>query len=219
VNRPLALLSCALLSLALLGRPAAARAEGATAAVKAANDRLRSAVDDFVKAKGDRTAAKDKVRAAVDSLLDFSALAQAAAGDHWAEMKPEQQKRFSEALRGVIEAKYMSSSKGSEGESDLAKVKNDYLGEEQNGEGKTVVKTKLTSGEDTAQVDYVLEPSKARKGGWRAIDVVTEGVSLAETYQEMIGKLWPKKGADGVISTLDKKRKQLESAAPATASQ
>jgi ABC-type transporter MlaC component len=48
------------------------------------------------------------------------------------------------------------------------------------------------------------------KKGWAAIDVITEGVSLAETYREQVAKLWPKKGLEGVISALEKKRKALE---------
>jgi ABC-type transporter MlaC component len=46
--------------------------------------------------------------------------------------------------------------------------------------------------------------------GWRAVDVITEGVSLAETYREQVAKLLQKKTLNDVIATLDKKRKALE---------
>jgi len=50
---------------------------------------------------------------------------------------------------------------------------------------------------------------KAPKG-WRAVDVFTEGVSLAEPYRGQVGKLLQKKSLNDVIATLDRKRKQLE---------
>ena len=202
----LALLAAA--ALALVARPAAAAPkESATAAVRAANDRLRAALDEYAKAKGPaRHAAREKVRKAVDSLIDFDEIVHAAAGKHWNEMTPEQRKRFSAALRGVMESSYLL--KGHEaGSVDVSRVKTEYLGEEKRG-GKTIVKTRLHSGQDNARVDYVLEQHNGR---WRAVDILTEDVSLAETYGEQIHELWSKRGFEGVISTLERKRKNLES--------
>ena len=198
----------------LLARPAAAK-ETASAAVKTANEKLRSALDAYVKSKGeDRKAARAGVRHAVDSLLDFKALVKAAAGKHWGDMKPAEQHRFTEALRGVMEANYLVKGRES-GEVDVAKVKTEVTGEEPR-EGQTLVKTTLQSGDDSAKVDYVLEHHGKH---WRAVDVITEGASLAETYREMIDTLWPKGGINKVVDRLEKKRKSLEAkeSAPAAA--
>jgi phospholipid transport system substrate-binding protein len=206
VNR-LVLAVLAAIALALAARPAAAAPkESATAAVKSANDRLRVALDEYANAKGAaRRAAREKVRKAVDSLLDFDEIVRAAAGKHWNEMTPEQRKRFGDALRGVMEASYLL--KGRDANSvDVSKVRTEYLGEEKRG-GKTIVKTRLHSGQDNARVDYVLEQ---HKGKWRAVDVLTEDVSLVETYRDQIQELWPKRGFEGVVSTLERKRKNLE---------
>jgi len=197
----------ALLGLALLCA-APARARTATDAVKSANDKLRDALDVFVKAKGDeRKTARDQVRAAVDSLLDFDELVEGAAGRHWKEMSPEQRTRFRDALRGVMEANYLVKGQAEAGGVDLSKVRSDYLGEEKQDNGTVRVKTRLHAGDDSAEVDYVL---KRKKGIWHAVDVVTEGASLVETYREQIDTLWPKKQYEGVVSTLERKRKQLE---------
>jgi ABC-type transporter MlaC component len=69
------------------------------------------------------------------------------------------------------------------------------------------VKTKVMSGKDSAEVDYLMERGKK---GWRAVDVITEGVSLVDTYREQVNKLLPKKGVNGVIDALDRARKRIE---------
>jgi len=69
------------------------------------------------------------------------------------------------------------------------------------------VHTKVHSGEDTAAIDYLMEK---RPKGWRAVDVITEGVSLAETYREQVAKILAKKSLNDVIAALDRKRKTLE---------
>jgi hypothetical protein len=59
------------------------------------------------------------------------------------------------------------------------------------------------------------------KKGWKAVDVITEGVSLVDTYREQVNRLLPKKGVNGVIEALDRARKRLEEQEdkPATAQQ
>jgi ABC-type transporter MlaC component len=95
----------------------------------------------------------------------------------------------------------------------MSKVKNEIVGETKNG-ARTVVKTKVGAGTDTAEVDYVMEQ---RKGGFRAVDVITEGVSLVDTYKDQVSKLLPKKGIDGVIAALERAKKRIEEEQPATA--
>src|SRR5438270_8851155 len=105
----------------LLIAPLAAEAATATQAVKDANENVRTALDEYGKARGDaRKAAREKVRQAVESLIDFPELIKGAAGKHWSKMKPEEQKRFSEALRGVMEANYFGKMK-EQGQVDVSK--------------------------------------------------------------------------------------------------
>ena len=166
-----------------------------SAAVQAANDRVRGALERYFKAPAGP--AKEKARAeareAVGALLDFQALAQATMGKHWAQLSAEQRVRYTNALRGAMEANYLS--KMQQGEVDMSKVRNEILGETRQGD-KFLVKTRVTSGKDTAEVDYVMERGKK---GWKAVDVVTEAVSLVDTYREQVNKILPKKGVNGVI--------------------
>ena len=46
--------------------------------------------------------------------------------------------------------------------------------------------------------------------GWKAVDVITEGVSLVDTYREQVAKQLQKKTLNDVIATLERKRKALE---------
>jgi ABC-type transporter MlaC component len=93
-----------------------------------------------------------------------------------------------------------------QGDVDVSKVRNEILGESRQGD-KVVVKTRVVSGKDTAEVDYVMERTKK---GWKAVDVITEGVSLVDTYREQVNRLLPKKGVNGVIDALERAKKRLE---------
>jgi phospholipid transport system substrate-binding protein len=49
-----------------------------------------------------------------------------------------------------------------------------------------------------------------QKGTWRIYDVITDEVSLLDTYKEQFGKLLQEKGFDGLLATLKAKKEQLE---------
>jgi len=178
-----------------------------SAAVQKTTDQVRAAMDRYLKAQGaSKGKAREEARAAVGLLIDFDSLARGTMGKKWEELKPAEQTPYIDALRGAMEANYLVKMGKAKAE-DVAKVKTEIGAEEKQGE-RTLVKTTVKSGQDSAAIDYLME--KAPRG-WRAVDVLTEGVSLAETYREQVGKLLPKKGIDGVISALEKKRKALES--------
>ncbi|HYV64902.1 MAG TPA: ABC transporter substrate-binding protein [Myxococcales bacterium] len=178
----------------------------ASAAVKSANDRVRAALDKYFKAPPGpaKEKARSEAREAVGSLLDFQSIAQATMDKHWAELKADQRVRYTNALRGAMEANYLT--KMQQGQVDMSKVHNEMLGEGKQGD-KTLVKTRVVTGKDSAQVDYLLERGKK---GWKAVDVITEGVSLVDTYLDQVNRLLPKKGVNGVIEALERAKKRLE---------
>ena len=184
---------------------AAAPPGSASAAVQASNSRVRAALERYSKATGPaKQKARAEARDAVGALLDFQAIAQATMGRHWTELTAEQRARYTNALRGAMEANYLSKMK--QGNVDISKVRNEILGETKQGD-KTVVKTRIVTGKDSAEVDYVMERGKK---GWKAVDIITEEVSLVDTYREQVNRLLPKKGVNGVIEALDRARKRLE---------
>src|SRR6266403_199175 len=143
--------------------------------------------------------------ASVAELIDFDTLARETLGKKWNELSPKDRARYTAALKGAMEANYLAKMRQG-GSADVERLRIEVLGEEPQ-DGRVVVQTKVHSGEDTVAIDYVMD--KGPKG-WRAVDVITEGVSLAETYREQVGKLLQKKTINDVIATLERKRKQLE---------
>ena len=113
--------------------------------------------------------------------------------------------RYTAALKGAMEANYLAKMRQGK-KTDIGRIRTEITGEEQQGT-HTVVHTKIDSGGETAAIDYVME---RRPKGWRAVDVITEGVSLAETYREQVAKILAKKSLNDVIAALDRKRKTLE---------
>src|SRR5207244_3121826 len=80
----------------------------AGAAVQKTSDQVRVAMDRYLKAQGPTKAkAREEARAAVGQLIDFDALAKSTLGKKWGELKPAEQKRYVDALRGAMEANYL----------------------------------------------------------------------------------------------------------------
>ena len=185
---------------------AALQAGSASAAVQTAQERVRKDLNAWFKAQGpSRVKAKARARAAVGELIDFDALAKNTLGTRWDGLSTKDRARYTAALRGAMEANYLSKMRQGK-TADVDQVKSEVLSEEKKSE-QTLVKTRVTSGPDTAAIDYLMEREKK---GWRAVDVLTEGVSLAETYHDQVSRLMAKKNFDAVVSALEKKRKALE---------
>jgi ABC-type transporter MlaC component len=185
---------------------AAVQPGSASATVQTTQEKVRSALNTWFKSEGAaRTRAKEQARKIVGELIDFDALARATLGDKWDQIKPADRTRYTAALKGAMEANYLA--KMRQGKTTAAeRIKVEILGEEPQGNA-TLVRTKVQSGEDSAAIDYLMEK---RSKGWRAVDVITEGVSLADTYREQVARILAKKSLNDVIAALDKKRKALE---------
>ena len=193
-------------SLAIALIVAAAQPGSASAAVQSTQDKVRSALSVWFKSEGQaRTRAREQARKAVSELIDFEALAKSTLGKKWDEIKPADRARYTAALKGAMEANYLAKMRQGKS-SDVDRIRSEVTGEDVQG-GKTVVHTKVLSGEDTAAIDYVMEK---RPKGWKAVDVITEGVSLVETYREQVAKILAKKSLNDVIAALDRKRKAIE---------
>ena len=184
----------------------AVQAGSASAAVQSTQEKVRASLTAWFKSQGPaRTRAKEQARKAVAELIDFDTLAKETLGKKWNELSPKDRARYTAALKGAMEANYLT--KMREGKTgDVERLRIEVLGEDPQ-DGRVVVRTKVHAGDDTVAIDYVME--KGPKG-WRAVDVITEGVSLAETYREQVGKLLQKKTINDVIATLERKRKQLD---------
>jgi phospholipid transport system substrate-binding protein len=194
---------------------AAAPAGSASAAVQTAQDHLRVALDNWFKATGPaRDKARAQARQSVSDLIDFDTFAKETLGSEWEKRTPKERQRYTTALKGAMEANYLHKMRSGQS-SDVQKVKSDVVGESAQGKD-TLVKTKVKSGEDNIDIDYLMQKGKK---GWKAIDVITDGVSTADTYRELVAKKLPTSGFDGVVSFFEVKKKSIEASdeAPSTA--
>lgn len=137
----------------------------------------------------------------VDQLLDYQELAQAALGGKsaYAEACKSDCAKFEKALSELIRRNYLRFLRKS-GEGRV-----EYLGAQVGRKGSAVkIKTRVQrkkapagSRNNHVFVSYILRESSP--GQWRAVDVVTEGVSLRKTYRYEFKKILNRAGAGGGI--------------------
>lgn len=142
-----------------------------------------------------------KLAAVVEKFVDFEELSKRALGKNWDALTPAQRKEFTETMQGLLRASYAQKAIG-QGDAAVKYEKETVKGNE------ATVNTTLTVKKDQIPVDYRLY--KTAKGAWRVYDVITDEVSLVETYQGQFRKLIAEQGYDGLLETLKKKRAQLE---------
>jgi phospholipid transport system substrate-binding protein len=164
--------------------------------VKSGNAQLQKVIAD---GKG----ASD-LAAQAEQFIDFVELARRALGEQWSKLKPKQQDEFAATMKGLLRASYAKKAldQGKQGEPA-------WGDETVTGEEATVASSILVNNEKFP-VEYRLYRAK---GAWRIYDVVTDGVSLVDTYSDQFRSLISKKGYDGLLETLKKRRDQLEAPA------
>jgi phospholipid transport system substrate-binding protein len=162
---------------------------------------VKSGNTDVQKAASAPGTTVDQLATVVEKFVDFEELAKRALGKEWDKRTPAEQKDFAETMKGLLRASYAQKAIG-QGNAQVKYGKETINGTE------ALVATVLTVKKDQVPVDYKLY--KGAKGNWRIYDVVTDQVSLVETYQGQFRKLLSDKGFAGLLSTLKTKRAQLE---------
>jgi phospholipid transport system substrate-binding protein len=151
----------------------------------------------------------EQLASVVEKFVDFEELAKRALGKEWDKLNPAQRKDFADTMKGLLRASYAQKAIG-QAKADVKYGKETLQGDE------ATVNTILTVKKDQIPVDYKLYKVAGKGGGWRIFDVVTDEVSLVETYAGQFRKLIADKGFDGLLSTLKNKRAQLEKSAATT---
>lgn len=139
----------------------------------------------------------DKAREIVEDVLlpkfDFDYSARLVLASHWKSASPEQRERFNEAFYGFLASSYADGlADFTEG---VVEVK-DYKGNDKRVVVRTVVKT---SGE-SIPVDYRLHRTEK---GWRAYDVIIEGISYVQNYRKQFGNEIRQTSLDSLIERLE----------------
>lgn len=170
-------------------------------------DVVKAGNTEVQKAASAPNATVEQLADVVEKFVDFEELSKRALGDkEWNGLTPAQRKDFTETMRGLLRASYAQKAIGQGG----AAVK---YGEESVKGNEATVGTTISVKKDRIPVDYHLYKTKDGKGPWRVYDVVTDDVSLVETYHLQFRKLMHEQGFNGLLGTLKTKREQLEKSA------
>jgi phospholipid transport system substrate-binding protein len=129
--------------------------------------------------------------------FDFRTMSRLVLAKYWKRFDAEQQREFVEEFRTFLANDYGSRLERYEQEDVVV------LGERQEPRGDVTVQTKIVGGEnDGALVDYRM---RNRKGEWRIIDVVIEGISLVANFRDQFREVMSSDGPDRLLEKLREK--------------
>ena len=148
-----------------------------------------------------------KVSQLVDKYLlpnfDVETAARAVLGLHWRTATPEQRKRFVDAFYHSLVTNYGNALV--DFTSDKLKI---YPANVESNADRATVRTEVKTGSgDRVSVNYQMRKTPQ---GWKAIDVVIDGISYVKSYHDDFGAQIDQQGLDAVISRLEKGEKPSE---------
>jgi len=124
-------------------------------------------------------------------------------GAHWRTATPDQRKRFIDAFYHSLLNNYGNAL--SDFTADKLKI---FPTKVDPGADRATVRTEVKrSGGDRVSVNYYLHKTP---DGWKAWDVVIDGISYVNSYREDFGAQIDQQGIDAVINRLDKGEKPSE---------
>ena len=134
--------------------------------------------------------------------FDIQYSARLVLGKHWADAKPEQRERFATAFYHTLVDNYGSAL--AEFTSDRLKVFPTKV--EPNADRATVRTEVVRDNGDKVPVSYSLRKTP---DGWKAWDVVIEGISYVKSFREDFGAEIDQRGLDAVIERIEKGGKPI----------
>jgi phospholipid transport system substrate-binding protein len=145
-------------------------------------------------------AQRDKqVAGVLDGMIDYDTLARRSLAAHWGDLSDAQHKEFTDILRNLVRRNYERNIKN------ILDYRVEYLGEEPGSEG-VVVHSRASSSsnrrEEPISIDYQL---MKEGGGWRVVDVVTEGSSLVNNYKNQFHRVIQKDGYEALVRRMKDK--------------
>jgi phospholipid transport system substrate-binding protein len=177
----------------------------------APDETIRRVADDVVatiKADKDIQAGdRKKVYALIDAKVlphfDFMRMTRLAVGRNWRDATPEQQKQLADGFRDLLVRTYSTSL--TQFKNQTIQVKN--VDSHPNDTDVLVHTLVIPSGAQNIPIDYSLEKSPE---GWLVFDIKVDGISLVTNYRNEFSDVVRRSGIDGLIKTLDDKRRLAE---------
>lgn len=185
------LLLAAVTAVAAASPPQAAETLGPMAQTRA----ILEASNRIVTGKGDHDAKLAALKRLLRDFLDTDALGRRSMGQHLDQVPPEEQRRFLHLFRDLFVRTYVQRLL-------LFEVPRFAYGKEEI-EGDTArVATEIVTDRDRFAVDYRLRRTPE---GWRATDILIEGVSLAANFRAQFDRALAKNSFPELLDKLDRK--------------
>lgn len=177
----------------------------ATAFVQAKADQILAIVNSAAVDATQLEAKRAELRTAIRDFLSFDVLAERTLGEHWETRTPEQRAEFVALLRDLIETSY-SRSLGTDSV-DQSGYAVQYTGERSRRDRTTVEATVSVNG-DEHLVEVKLQSTG--EGEWLVYDLVTDDVSLEESYAESFNSIIADDGWDGLLERMRERLAELQ---------
>lgn len=165
-----------------------------------ATDFVRAKSDDIIRVvntSADKDARLAGLRTAVASTIHFELLAQRTLSRHWDDLSATQRATFTATLQELIETSYSTRL----GDKMLAPGSYTVqFTDERERRGRTAVSAIVSVDARRHYVDVRLQQSDA--GEWQVYDVVTDDISLQESYAESFDEIIRSKGFDELMRRL-----------------
>ena len=164
-------------------------------------EQLRTTIDPILAVLADPAldteGKRQKIRGIIGERFDFRAMSQRTLAQNWKSATKEQQDRFVQAFRRLLEDTYLAVVEQYSGE------KVQYVGEKIRKEKYAQVDTLIVRSEaPSIPVDY---KSYLKGERWLVYDVVIEGVSMISNYRTSYQQIAKTEGIDGLIAKLEQK--------------
>ncbi|MBF0422741.1 MAG: ABC transporter substrate-binding protein [Magnetococcales bacterium] len=140
---------------------------------------------------------RESLRKLVYQQFNFFLMARGAVGPRWREFTPQQQQRFSDLFKMVLEDTYLAKIEGYQGEKVM--FNKEIL------ESPTItrVESLVHAKGQEYKMFYRMTPSK--EGKWEVFDIIIEGVSLINNYRSQFQSILSKEGPAGLLAKMEAK--------------
>lgn len=149
-----------------------------------------------------RTRRTERLRATLNSLLDYPELSRRALGEHWEQHSEAERQQFVDLLRQLVERNY---------EGNLERILDfevSYDRESSRGD-LTVVHTTARSRTQRRQPPVSIDYAMRRvDGSWRVVDVSTDGVSMVDNYRSQFHRIISRDGWSELITRMQRRLEQ-----------
>jgi phospholipid transport system substrate-binding protein len=182
-------------STAQASEPAPGTTCGAKTTVEAAYTRILN----IVKSAPDNETMRAKVNESMEQFVDFPEFGKLSLGKRWKTLDEKQQKIYLEEFQKLLKRTYLR--RFDRGKPFTVAYRSECVFNKK--KTRVEVRTSITSGDVTADVDYRFHQSGEK---WLVYDIVVDEVSVMRNYRSSFVKVLKNEGFDVLIDKMKKKK-------------